>query len=72
MSIIDLDELDRNTKSLIHNELFIYISEQWEDDRQSWRYQIKNCENIEDVKEVLYDMVNTLDNVFGDRWWYGL
>lgn len=68
MSIIDLDELDRNTKSLIHNELFIYISEQWEDDRQSWRYQIKNCENIEDVKEVLYDMVNTLDNVFGDRW----
>ena len=68
MSIIDLDELDRNTKSLIHNELFIYISEQWEDDRQSWRYQIKNCENIEDVKEVLYDMVSTLDSVFGDRW----
>lgn len=68
MSIIDLDELDKNTKTLIHNELFIYISEQWDDDRQNWRYQIKNCENLEDVKGVLHDMVDTLDKVFGDRW----
>lgn len=68
MSIIDVDELDRNTKAVIHDELFIYISEQWKDDEQSWRYQIKNCENIEDVKEVLHDMVDTLDKVFGNRW----
>lgn len=68
MSIIDVDELDRNTKAVIHDELFIYISEQWKDDEQSWRYQIKNCENIEDVKEVLHDMVDTLDTVFGNRW----
>ena len=68
MSIIDVDELDRNTKAVIHDELFIYISEQWKDDEQSWRYQIKNCENIEDVKEVLHDIVDTLDTVFGNRW----
>ena len=68
MSIIDLEALDRNTKAVIHDELFIYISEQWKDDEQSWRYQIKNCKNLEDVKEVLHDMVDTLDKVFGDRW----
>jgi hypothetical protein len=68
MSIIDLEALDRNTKAVIHDELFIYISEQWKDDEQSWRYQIKNCKNLEDVKEVLHDIVDTLDNVFGDRW----
>ena len=68
MSIIDLEALDKNTKTVIHDELFIYISEQWKDDEQSWRYQIKNCKNLEDVKEVLHDIVETLDNVFGDRW----
>ena len=68
MSLIDMEALDKNTKAVIHDELFIYISEQWKDDKQSWRYQIKNCKNVEDVKDVLHSMVDTLDMVFGDRW----
>lgn len=64
MSIIDLDALDKNTKALIHDELFLYISEEWENDEQNWRYQIKNCKNMKDMKEVLHGMVDTLDAVF--------
>ena len=74
MSILNKTELMNFIRNQIHDDLFVEISEEWENEKTeyhnaNWVKNIREAEDITELKETLITIVRSLSKYLEETKW---